>query len=123
MNRPIRQLGDLERVGGGVEVDCRRCRRTALFAVGELLAHFRRRGWDGEWPNGIAVKLRCEACGSRFPRLAWFADAPPAARDDPRPPRLRAVTSLAVPLGVDPVEWEKAATDRDRKLLIRRARD
>lgn len=122
VSRPIRELGDLERAGGSIEATCRKCKRAGLFAVSDLLAHFRRRKWDASWPAGVATKLRCEACGSRFPDIAWSVVPSPPTQPPPRPRSVRE-PPMPVPLGVDPEEWEKAQTDRDRRRLIRIARD
>jgi hypothetical protein len=123
MVQGIRGLADLVRRRGTIQATCRACGRVALFDVGELAAHFTRKGWDSSWP-GFARRLRCgdAACGARNPAVAWLvADPPPDT--DPPPPRPRfARAASPAPLGVDQGEWARARDDRERRLLIRRAR-
>ena len=102
-----------------------RGKRVALFAVGELAAHFIAKGWSDAWPH-FAKKLRCsgtDGCGSSGPSVAWSVDAPPPDHD-PTPPKPRLVrTPKKSPIGISQEDWEKAKTDRDRRRLIRIARD
>ena len=120
----IRSLGELVRHGGTIQASCRRCGRVALFAVGELAAHFIAKGWSDAWPD-FAKKLCCsgkEGCGNSAPAVAWMVDAPPPDHD-PSPPKPRLVRApKRSPIGISQEDWEKAKTDRDRRRLIRIAR-
>jgi hypothetical protein len=122
MIQPIRSLRDLERHGGSIHAECRTCGRVAIFAVSDMLAHFRRRRLPMNWPH-FAEKLRClppAGCGANNPSVAWYASTPPPNDDQP-PPRPRFVRPSAPP-GIDPDAWERAKTDRDRRRLVRLVR-
>jgi hypothetical protein len=72
MIQPIRSLRDLERHGGSIHAECRTCGRVAIFAVSDLLAHFRRRHMPMDWPH-FAEKLRClppAGCGATNPSVS-----------------------------------------------------
>jgi hypothetical protein len=122
MIQPIRSLRDLERHGGSIHAECRTCGRVAIFAVSDLLAHFRRRKLAMNWPH-FAEKLRClppDGCGTNNPKVTWWGSTPPPDDDQP-PPRPRFVRNPAPP-GVDQNAWERAKGERERKRLIRQAR-
>jgi hypothetical protein len=122
MIAPIRSLADLERHGGSIHAECSQCGRVALFAVSELLGHFRRRKLRMKWPE-FAERLRCsppDGCGAYNPKVTWYS-RPPPPEDDPPPPRPRFVRTAAPP-GIDPEAWQKARGDRERRRLLRIAR-
>ena len=117
MVQAIRDLTELARKGGSIRAECP-CGRVTIFAVGELLAHFVRKGWSDSWP-GFARHLRCQNCGRRRPRVAWLVNPPPP-EDDPQPPRPRFVrVPFPPPPGVPVDAWAKARDDRERRRLIR----
>jgi hypothetical protein len=124
MVQPIRSLDELARHGGCIHAECRQCGRLAIFAVHDLLAHFRRRKLTLAWPR-FAKHIRCsppDGCGARDPEVAWVPNPPPPD-DDPPPPRPRFVRAgPPAPLGVDQREWNRARDDRERRRLIRQAR-
>lgn len=105
MAQKPRDLDDIARKGGTIRCTCRNCGRVALFLPGELLMHWRRKGWDISLPN-FARHLVCrrpEGCGERYPAVAWLANTPPPDNDPP-PPRPRFTrTSLPRALEVDNV--------------------
>lgn len=107
-----------------IQATCRGCGKVAIFAVADLVAHFRAKRWSDAWP-GFAKKLRCaddDGCGARNPRVAWLIGQPPP-NDDPNPPKPRLVRQpRSCPIGISQTDWEKAKTDQDRRRLIRIAR-
>jgi len=116
----IRSLRELSSKGGHIHCECA-CRRVAKFSVGDLAAYLMRKGLTDAWPQ-FARHLRCGGCGARSPKVSWYV-SPPPPEDDPPPPRPRSVrNALPVPRGVDMTEWERAADDRERRRLVRRAR-
>lgn len=124
MVQPIKSLSELARHGGTVQATCRACAKVALFSPFELARHFKSRNLDDSWPR-FAWHLVCsgdEGCGARNPKVAWLTGEPPPPEGKP-PPRPRLVRqAIYVPKGVDPTEWEKARSDRERRRLIRQAR-
>jgi hypothetical protein len=125
MPQGIKTLRELIAKGGHIHAECRQCGRVAKFSVSDLSAYFGVRGWSDSWPE-FAGRLRCQpetgGCGNRGPRVNWYVEAPPPP--DPSPPRPRFVrNAIPVPTGVDQTEWEKARGERERRRLVRRARD
>lgn len=82
---PIRSLRELARKGGAVSCECQGCAKVSIFAVGDLAAYWRAKGWSDGWP-GFAQHLKCSACGAAGPMVRWIPDIPPC---DPQPPRPR----------------------------------
>jgi hypothetical protein len=117
-----RDLADVVRHGGSIRAECRSCFRVALFAPGELGAHFARKKWDSSWPQ-FARRLRCQ-CGARGPKVSWLVTEPPPS--DPPPPKPRFVRNGGEvpwkPAGIDQSEWDRAVDDRERRRLVRQAR-
>ena len=119
MVQAIRNLAELLNKGGSIRAECS-CGRVAIFALADLLGHYRRKGWSDAWPS-FAQRLRCRTCGQREPRVAWLINEPPPP-DDPPPPKPRFIRN-AVPPGISPAEWANAPNDRERRRLIRIVRN
>jgi hypothetical protein len=100
MVQPLRSLADLELHGGSIHATCRGCNRVAIFAVGELLAHYRRRKLTLNWP-AFAQYLRCKTCGDNHPEVVWEPSNPPPGDNPPLPrPRFSRPAVAEAPLGV-----------------------
>jgi hypothetical protein len=111
MVQPVRSLGELARHGGSLRVECRRCRRIALFGVAETADYFRRKGWVDDW-DSLPGRFRC-GCGARQAAIAWCEGTPPPG--EPRAPEPRHVYP---PPGIDPLDWA-TANARERRRLLR----
>ena len=109
-----------------VAIACRDCRHSQTVAAGRIVKLFGERRWSTDW-RAAHVRFRCSACGSKTVTLSpdfysyslrhqrerpgHLAAVPPALRPGLRPP----------PPGVSIEAWN-AATERERKRLVDRAR-
>ena len=107
-------LSELIGFGGTVRVECKKCRRVARFAAGELSRWFRASNIRDDWKT-IRSKFVCQGCGCRRVDVTYELEAP---EPPPLPPAPR---TADCPPGIDPDAWAKADS-YERKRLVRRAR-
>lgn len=76
---PFRDLSDVSRKGGTIEVRCKGCGHTCMFVPAELEAWLASRRKDTGWRN-FSRYLTCSGCGRSSPVPSWSPlDPPPVA--------------------------------------------
>lgn len=72
----LRDLSEIARKGGTIEVRCKSCGHACMFAPAELEAWLTSRRKDTGWRN-FGRYLKCSGCGQYGPTPSWTPLDPP----------------------------------------------